>query len=100
MPPAGRISSLREERRAGGAPDSSGGMVMFNPFKREKANMIHVEFRILKLASGFIGVGVVGGMQIRGGRRSTAFEAAQSFFLVLSGSSGNTDDAAIAVDML
>lgn len=62
--------------------------------------MYTLTFTVLKLASGYVATAIVGGLNIRGGRRATAIEAAQSLFLVLSGNSGNMDDSAIAVDLM
>ncbi len=63
--------------------------------------MITVAFKVIRInARLFVAAGTVGGISIRGGTRGSEVEAVQSFFSVLSGNSGNTDDAVIAVSLL
>lgn len=62
---------------------------------------IVVRARILRLAPTiYICAGNVAGMNIRGGSRPDPATAVASFFAVLAGVSGNSDDAAIACAFL
>lgn len=62
---------------------------------------VAVSANIIELAPNlFIAASSVAGITIRGGTRADPMAALASFYQVLGGVSGNTDDAAIALSFL